>query len=183
MSIKSNSELYQAISEGDSFDYLYFWGHTKPKSEAVNKACFSQWYEGYPVVEGENTFATAEHYMMWRKAKLFNDNVAAEKCLKSTDPREVKAIGRSVRNYDDKLWSEKRYDAVCQGNMHKFSQHPKLKEYILSTDYAVLVEASPYDKVWGIGLNPQEASQKTPHDWKGMNLLGYALMEVRDWLR
>ena len=98
-------------------------------------------------------------------------------------PAKYKKLGRKVRNFDSKVWDEKKYDIVVEGNKAKFSQNPELMEFLLSTGDAILVEASPYDKIWGIGLDIETAKEGSVEDWKGENLLGCALMEARDWLK
>ena len=90
---------------------------------------------------------------------------------------------RKIRNFDGKVWDTKKYEIVVEGNKAKFSQNLELKEFLLSTADAILVEASPYDRIWGIGLYPGQAAKGTVDEWRGLNLLGCALMEVRDWLR
>ena len=92
-------------------------------------------------------------------------------------------MGREVRGFDDARWCEARFEIVVQGNLAKFSQHPALGDYLLSTRDQVLVEASPVDRIWGIGLAADDTKASRPEQWRGLNLLGYALMEVRDRLR
>lgn len=94
----------------------------------------------------------------------------------------MKKLGRKVRNYDDVTWKEKRFDVVVKGNIAKFSQNEKLQNFLLSTGDKILVEASPKDTVWGIGLDESSPEAIQPSKWKGDNLLGFALMEVRDIL-
>ena len=121
--------------------------------------------------------------MMLGKARLFQDKVAAEKILASDDPRKIKKLGRSVQNFDDKLWDSVKYPLVLTGNYNKFVQNPQLRNFLLSTGKSILVEASPYDRVWGIGLSADDPRAKDPRQWLGRNLLGFALMEVRDEIR
>jgi ribA/ribD-fused uncharacterized protein len=117
------------------------------------------------------------------KARLFNDHEILEQILKAETPNQAKSLGRKVRNFDPKIWNENKYEIVKQGNFLKFSQNEKFKEFLLSTDDTILVEASPYDKIWGIGMLETNAKAKDPTQWNGENLLGFALMEVRDELR
>jgi ribA/ribD-fused uncharacterized protein len=128
-------------------------------------------------------YPTAEHYMMAEKARLFGAKEACRAILAAGDPAVAKRLGRSVTGFDDELWSAKRVEIVVRGNMAKFSQHSGLKAFLLSTGDAVLVEASPTDKVWGIGLAEDHVDAGTPSRWPGLNLLGFALMLVRTTLR
>ena len=95
---------------------------------------------------------------------------------------EAKKLGRQVRNFDQLLWEEKRYEIVKIGNYHKFSQDEHLATFLKQTGDRILVEASPYDNIWGIGLSADAQGIENPHNWKGLNLLGFALMEVRKML-
>jgi ribA/ribD-fused uncharacterized protein len=118
--------------------------------------------------------------MMYQKALLFNDKVAAQKLLSANNPGEAKSIGREVRGFEQKKWEENRFNIVVSGNFAKFNSNPKLKEFLLNTGKRILVEASPVDKIWGIGLAEDNPACENPNLWKGSNLLGFALMEVRD---
>jgi ribA/ribD-fused uncharacterized protein len=162
-------------------DFLFFWGH-HARSPFVGKECLSQWYPS-PFVVGEETLPTAEHYMMVAKARLFGDEVAASAMLATVDPAEVKKLGRMVVGFEAGKWEKAGYDIVVAGNLAKFKRHRVLREYLLSTGDKVLVEASPSDKIWGIGLSEQSELAEDPRHWRGENLLGFALMEVRDRLR
>jgi ribA/ribD-fused uncharacterized protein len=134
------------------------------------------------VVDGV-TYPTAEHWMMVCKAKVCGDLAIVDEMLAEPDPAEVKKLGRKVKNYDEKLWTEKRFECVVVGNVHKFSQYPEMKEWLLNTGDKVLVEASPYDWIWGIGLAENHKDAWHPGTWRGQNLLGFSLMEVRDRFR
>lgn len=160
---------------------LYFWGHTNQSSEAVGKSCLSQWYESSFVVDGV-TYRTAEHWMMAKKALLFGDSEIFEKIVLTEKPAAVKDLGRRISGFNDEIWTAERYEIVKEGNLHKFKQHPALSAYLLGTGDKVLVEASPVDRIWGIGLAQDHADASNPNRWLGLNLLGFALMEVRDLL-
>ena len=179
--IKYNTQwVLDELKSGASVEYIFFWGH-RGKPGQVTKACFSQWFPSSFVVGGDEFF-TAEHWMMAHKAKLFDDRAHYQEVLKTTDPKAVKAIGRKVRNFDPKLWDRSKFDIVVQGNLHKFSQNEELSQFLLGTSGKVLVEASPVDPVWGIGLAQDNPDARDPGKWRGPNLLGFALMEVRDLL-
>lgn len=177
MEIRSNKQLIDELSQGKQAKYIFFWGHQNQKNE-VNKSCFSQWFESSFEVEG-NKFSTAEHYMMHAKALLFNDMNAAQRVLLAKTPGEAKAIGREITHFDESTWLAHRFDIVVKGNLAKFSSTPALMQFLLNTKDRVLVEASPVDKIWGIGLAQDSPVIDMPTQWKGLNLLGYALMEVR----
>jgi ribA/ribD-fused uncharacterized protein len=162
--------------------YLFFWGHTPRQAGAVDKSCFSQWYPAVFKVAGE-TYPTAEHWMMAEKARLFGNEAIRQRIIMARHPDEAKKLGREVLNFDPQVWDEQKYELVKTGNYQKFSQHPKLREYLLTTGSRVLVEASPVDAIWGIGLAASHPDALQPAKWPGQNLLGFALMEVRDQLR
>ena len=94
-----------------------------------------------------------EQYMMYKKTELFNDDRTAAEIMSVSDPKQIKALGRKVKNFREEIWNQYKFEIVVRGNILKFSQNKELKEFLLSTNDAVLVEASPYDKVWGGGLN------------------------------
>ena len=162
--------------------FLFFWGHRAKQAGVTDKSCFSQWWPVAFTVEGI-TYPSAEHWMMAKKAKLFQDEARLAKILASKSPSEAKKHGRAVQNFDLEIWKNASFDIVCEGNLHKFSQHETLKTYLLQTGNRVLVEASPVDPVWGIGMAMDHRHASEPAFWKGENLLGFALMAVRDRLR
>lgn len=124
-------------------------------------------------------FTCAEQGMMWHKAILFDDEEAAAKIIKEASPREQQRLGRLVKNYDQKLWDLNKFEIVSRMNYFKFSQNPELKELLLSTYNYELVEASPIDKVWGIGLDEENPDILYKEKWQGENLLGQAIMVAR----
>lgn len=172
--------IIEKFQRGEKLEFLFFWGHTV--KDEISKSCFSQWF---PIEFEENgtIYKTAEHYMMAGKAKLFNDQQILEKVLRSETPNQAKSLGRKVKNFDPKLWDEHKYEIVKRANVLKFSQNTKFKDFLLLTDGKVLVEASPYDRIWGIGMLETDSRTMDPNHWEGQNLLGFALMEVRDELR
>lgn len=180
--MKYNIEIIKDIVRNNPYiEIIYFWGHT-PNPKKINKACLSQWYDVYFEVDGVQ-YHTTEQYMMASKARLFGDKEMLNEIMNAATPFEYKKLGRKVKGFEPTLWDEKKLDIVVEGNKAKFGQNPNLKEHLLSTGDAILVEASPYDKIWGIGMDRENALNSSVKDWRGENLLGCALMEVRDWLR
>lgn len=174
--------LTERFESGDTLKFIFFWGHTDNNNETIGKFCFSQWFE-CPYTVGNITYKTSEHWMMAQKALLFNDHASFNKIINCFKPGEAKEIGRQIIGFDDKIWDDYKYRIVKQGNIHKFNQNPDFADYLLKTDYRILVEASPVDKIWGIGLSKDSPDIKNIYAWRGQNLLGFALMEVRDFLR
>ncbi|EMO27169.1 NADAR family protein [Leptospira noguchii] len=162
----------------DSAQFLFFWGHTS--NGKVNKACLSQWAKYEFNINGIQ-YKTAEHWMMAQKANLFQDRRIFDLIVSADNPKEAKKLGRSVSNFEPGLWKSKAYELVKIGNIHKFNQNPEILEYLLSTGESILVEASPDDNIWGIGLSEKDALEIHFSMWEGSNLLGFALMEVRDF--
>jgi ribA/ribD-fused uncharacterized protein len=162
--------------------YLFFWGHTPKQKGVVDKSCFSQWFPAAFDVAGD-IYVTAEHWMMAEKARLFGNEEVRQRILAAKHPAEAKKLGREVTGFDPQVWNEQKYELVTAGNYYKFSQHSTLKDYLLNTGSRVLVEASPVDAIWGIGLATDHPDSLQPARWPGQNLLGFALMEVRDQLR
>lgn len=174
--------LLKEMQTDETIDYLFFWGHTPSKDGTITKACFSQWWQS-PFEVDSIMYATAEHWMMAKKAKLFGDLGMIDKILNANSPFDAKKLGREVKNFDPKIWGENCFDIVCEGNYHKFSQHLPLKQFLLNTGNSVLVEASPRDRIWGIGMGQNNENARNPLMWRGKNLLNFALMAVRDKLR
>lgn len=172
------NQLCARFNSGEPLSFTFFWGHQRNKT-AVTASCFSQWFEAGFVVEGQH-YPTAEHFMMAEKAALFDDQEIRAQVLDAPTANAAKALGRNVRGFDEKVWLQHRYDIVVRANQAKFSQNPQLNEYLLQTGSHVIVEASPVDPIWGIGLAQDNADVNNPNLWKGLNLLGFALMQVRD---
>ncbi|WP_130621065.1 NADAR family protein [Dyella amyloliquefaciens] len=170
--------LLNEIQLGVQPKYVFFWGHTGSNTGVIGKQCFSQWYPASFCVDGQ-VFQTAEHFMMARKAQLFGDVEIYERILVARTPGEAKHLGREVRGFEEKRWKDCCFQVVIQGNLAKFEQNPALRDFLLSTRNRVLVEASPVDRVWGIGLSSDDPHASDPRLWEGPNLLGFALMEVR----
>jgi ribA/ribD-fused uncharacterized protein len=121
--------------------------------------------------------------MMAEKAQLFGDGEVRSQILKARSPKEAKELGRQVGNFNEAVWVEARLRLVVAGNLEKFGQNSELADYLLGTRDRILVEASPADRIWGIGLAADSAQAMNPEQWPGLNLLGFALMEVRQRLR
>jgi len=179
--IRDNASLIQSIKAGDKIKYIFFWGHTQPKDGSIDKGCFSQWFPAPFEIDG-CVYHTAENYMMAEKARLFEDEATLAKILKTESPSNAKKLGRSVHGFDSEKWDAHRFQIVVKGNVEKFKQNAPLKEYLLKTGDRVIVEASPKDRIWGIGMGQDDPLVHDPENWKGLNLLGYALMEARDLL-
>jgi len=180
MTIENKESLISKIAAGHKPEFLFFWGHRQNGTE-VSKSCFSQWYPASFNV-GDFSYQSAEHYMMAEKARVFGDEQSRLKIIEATSPNEAKALGRKVRGFSEELWVTHRIDIVLAGNLAKFTQNEELKQFLLSTKGKVLVEASPVDPIWGIGLAAHDPSAATPSQWKGLNLLGFVLMKTRDIL-
>lgn len=173
--------LGQEYAAGRKRELCLFWGHQPAKDGSMTKSCLSQWWmdDFYSVA---NSYLCMEQYMMAGKAELFGDQQIRELILECSDPKEIKALGRKVRGFDQKVWDRFKYSIVLSGNWCKFSQNCSLREFLLSTGDSVLVEASPWDSIWGIRLSAGSPEVWDPQKWRGYNLLGFALMEVRDEL-
>ncbi|GAA3008313.1 NADAR family protein [Streptosporangium longisporum] len=180
--VRDVAGLIAAVERGERVRYLMFWGHRPPRSGGVGAGCLSQWWPADFTVDGV-VYRTAEHFMMAGKARLFGDEETAAEIVAAGHPKRAKDLGRRVRGFDERAWEEARFDLVVRGNLAKFDQHPELREFLLGTGERVLVEASPVDRVWGIGLAADDERAGRPELWLGPNLLGFALMEVRRALR
>ncbi|MEP2057471.1 MAG: NADAR family protein [Maribacter litoralis] len=180
--MKYNNKWLENLIENKEVKYLFFWGHQPLKNGKIGKSCFSQWFEKEFEHKGI-TYLTAEHWMMAEKARLFKNDEILSKILKSVSAGEVKKLGRQIINFDANIWNKHKYEIVKKGNYLKFLQNEDLLTFLLNTKNRILVEASPYDNIWGIGMKANDESVQNPAEWKGQNLLGYALMEVRDSLK
>jgi ribA/ribD-fused uncharacterized protein len=175
-------QLLGSVLDGGQPDYLMFWGHRPPSVGGLGKGCLSQWWPVTFTVDGL-AYHSAEHFMMTAKALLFGDAETAERIRQAPHPAAAKALGREVRGFDEQRWADRRFDLVVAGNLAKFGQHQDLRDFLLGTGSRVLVEASPRDAIWGIGLAADDDQAASPENWPGLNLLGFALMEVRHQLR
>lgn len=177
----NREELVARMAAGEEFQFFFFWGHTPSRDDSVDRSCLSQWYQARFTVDGIS-YPTVEHWMMAEKARLFGDTAALPEILAATTPKEAKALGRKVQGFDSELWSANCVEIVVRGNLAKFGQNQAMQEYLLSTGTAILVEAAPGDQIWGIGLGASNDRASQPAQWRGRNLLGFALMQVREKL-
>jgi ribA/ribD-fused uncharacterized protein len=173
--------LSKRFDTGESLKFIYFWGHTKKYNQKIGEFCFSQWFES-PFKLNGLTYKTTEHWMMSQKAKLFGNFDLIDKIIHCDNPAEAKEFGRQVINFDDMIWNQHRFEIVKLGNIHKFNQNKDLGDYLIQTNDRIIVEASPTDLIWGIGLSKDSEAIDNIYAWRGLNLLGFALMEVRDFL-
>lgn len=176
--MKNSTTKMDTLALKENPKYLFFWGHT-----GNNPKCYlSQWYPCRFVVDGVE-YSSAEQYMMAQKAVLFGDDETLKKILAASSPMEIKALGREVKGFDEEAWNSHCNDIVRTGNLAKFSQNSEMKAFLLDkTGDMILVEASPYDKIWGIGMSECIAAHD-PKNWQGENRLGYILTEVRKMMR
>lgn len=175
----TRESLITSMQTGFIPKWAFFWGHTPSKDGSITKSCFSQWWEGHPFELDGVRYATAEHFMMAEKARIFEDQAAREEIVEARTPAIAKKLGRQIANFDDQIWLQHRWDIVVRGNMAKFGQHDHLRAFLTQTGDRILVEASPFDRIWGIGMAASHPDAEKPENWKGLNLLGFALMEVR----
>jgi ribA/ribD-fused uncharacterized protein len=153
-------------------EYYFFWSETP----------FSQWARSKFIVDGI-TYNCAEQYMMAAKARMFGDKDKEADIMEATHPREQKQLGRQVKGFHSERWDNVARDVVYEGNKAKFTQNKRMKEQLLETHPKILVEASPYDKIWGIGLSAKDAQNTPPDSWPGKNWLGEVLTNLRDDLK
>ena len=154
--------------EQEQEKFTFFWG-----------GIFSQWHPSSFQIDGV-TYNTAEQYMMAEKARMFGDKLSEQKIMMMPDPKAQKALGRKVVGFVAEKWNASARDIVYKGNVAKFTQNPSLLKNLLDTRGTVLVEASPYDTIWGIGLAESDPRAKLRAQWKGLNWLGEVLTKVRD---
>jgi ribA/ribD-fused uncharacterized protein len=178
----STDWLLGQLAQNARVKYLFFWGNQPGKDGTITKSCLSQWWPADFVVVGL-TYRSTEHWMMAEKARLFDDDETLVRILAAKSPAEAKKLGREIQHFKPEIWEAHKVEIVVAGNLHKFRQNPALHQFLLATNDRVLVEASPMDAIWGIGLAADSADALQPDRWRGPNLLGFALMEVRDQLR
>jgi ribA/ribD-fused uncharacterized protein len=167
---------------GEDEKFVMFW-RSRPNPEGkLGEECLSPWFERKFESDGV-TYSLVEQYIVAQKAMLFGDRVNLRKIRVNTDPKDIRIISMRIQGVDNAVWQEFSHSISCTGNFLKFSQHPDMKAYLLSTGDATLAEASPYDRTGGIGLDRLDEDATHPERWLGRNLFGYALMQVREKLR
>lgn len=161
-------------------NYIFFYGHEGGDIVNPDKRCLSNFFY-CPIVYMDTTFLSSEQLFMYIKATSFGDDIAASRIINHPSPAKCKSVGRKVLNFDVDIWDKVSYGAMYQACFAKFSQNETLRQYLLSTGNKILVEASPYDTIWGIGTSIEEAKLMSPDSWKmrGENRLGKVLMDVR----
>ena len=175
-------ELRRRIASGWRADYALFFAPDPERPGVLGNECLSQWYPSEMQLDGVR-LPTAEHYMMWRKARLFGDGEVEQRLLADDSPAVAKQLGRGVRNFRSEAWDRVRFEVVLQGSLAKFEQNETLRRYLLDTGDRVLAEASAVDNIWGIGFDAADPQARNPLLWTGQSLLGFALMQARDQLR
>jgi ribA/ribD-fused uncharacterized protein len=151
--------------------FAFFWGGT-----------FSQWHKSKFVIDGVE-FNCCEQYMMYKKALMFHDYDIANKIMNTNNPREQKALGRKVSGFDKDHWESYCRDIVYDGNVAKFTQNPDMLDELKFTGDRTIVEASPKDNIWGIGLAADDPRAQDRSTWEGTNWLGEAIQRVREDIR
>ncbi len=172
------NELLLRVSAGEHFEFRHFYGHTAREDGRLSDAIFSQFYPCSFEIENR-TYRWSEQWMMAGKARLFGDGNVLEKILIADTPHDCKKLGRSISNFNEAIWSNARFDLVTLGNIAKFGQNDVLKNYLLKTGKEILTEVAPHDKIWGIGMGREEPHINRPEMWRGLNLLGFALIRTR----
>lgn len=174
-------ELQHAVRAGQRFEYLCFWGHQPRDDGTIGASCLSQWFEAAFTVDGVE-YRTAEHFMMAEKARLFGDLATRDRVLAASTPAEAKQLGREVTPWDQDTWAAHRFEIVVRASIGKFASNASLRDFLLATGDRILVEASPRDRIWGIGMGKNNPAAENPLEWRGLNLLGFALMQARSQL-
>ncbi len=150
--------------------YVFFWN-----------GIYSQWYPAPMTIDGIE-YNTCEQYMMHQKAITFKDYDIAKQILEEDNPGAQKALGRQIQGFDKAIWDKVCLSIVYKGNLNKFTQNTHLLKSLKDTENRILVEASPVDHIWGIGMAENDKGVEDPVNWKGLNLLGVALNLVRQTL-
>lgn len=167
---KYNVEWAKANRDKIKGQMILFWGGP-----------FSQWAPS-PFVFDEKKYYTAEHWMMWNKAMVFNDPETAKKILEEKDPKAVKAYGRAIKSFDAAVWADKAFAIVVEGQILKAQHNEYYYKVMKETHGRTIVEASPLDAIWGVKLAEEDPRAQDPLLWEGTNLLGFAVMTAQDIL-
>lgn len=158
--------------------FTFFWHEYEENGYLSNWWCSDNWF-----VIDDFRYSCVEQYIMAKEAKMFHDSYCYTQILKASSPKECKELGRKVSRFDERKWNAVRYNILLEGLRAKFGQNEKLKNYLLSTGDTIIAEASPYDSIFGIGITADKAKNISPDKWRGENLLGKALMQVRNELK
>jgi len=151
--------------------YVFFWN-----------GIYSQWFLSNFVIDGFE-YNSCEQFMMHQKALLFEDFEIADKIMKENNPASQKSLGKQVKGFDKGVWDRNCFSIVYRGNYAKFTQNESLKKQLLATENRTLVEASPVDFIWGIERPVDYQGNENPTNWRGLNLLGFAIMTVRNQIK
>lgn len=168
---ESGKKIMEEAAKKNAEKFTFFWSGP-----------FSQWHPSKFEIDGVK-FSTAEQFMMYKKALLFHDYKTCAKIMETSDPRKQKAYGREVKNFKTEVWEKYAKQFVYEGNYAKFTQNQDLLKELLATEGTTLVEASPYDKIWGIGLAEDNPKCQSRDTWEGKNWLGEVLTNVRDEIK
>lgn len=171
----SEVKLEESDIEAPEQKYVFFW-----KIDEAN-GYLSNWYDAGFTVEGIK-YKNCEQYMMAKKALLFDDIRAYYRIMDSNDPEECKSLGKGVKGFNDTVWDSCCDEIVYNANLHKFLDNEELRKQLVETGNAILAEASPRDKIWGIGLSADDENSTNPDLWQGKNKLGNVLMKIRQYL-
>lgn len=174
-------QQFRTMYEKQQPKLLFFWGENPSKQSPVTKDCLSQWYPAGFEEDGVY-YPTSEHYMMAKKALLFQDDENYENILQADHPKEAKALGRQVKNFDRATWDQHKTKIVTRANYLKFKQNEELLDFLIATKEYALIEASPVDRIWGIGLGEEDPRIHEIDEWRGENLLGFSIMAAREQL-
>lgn len=184
MSTAANQQVNdQKGEENVKEQYVFFWTAASPFSQFYS-AEFSAIplfaWDSKSEISMQRKFGTAEQWMMFHKAILFRDYETAEQIMEESSPKRIKQLGRQVKNFDETKWKSHAWDIVYHGNYHKFTSNSSLLQQLMATYPDTLVEASPYDTIWGIGLSSTDPRAQNRSTWRGQNLLGQILTKLRN---
>lgn len=164
------------MTENKPLDAVYFWRPTERPYGVFSNWAITPFHDP----QSDIYFQSTEHYMMYYKAMLMEDPDMAKAIANTPTPKRARELGRKVRNWDEQKWVEHREQVMYDGILLKCRYHPQVAKLLINTNTKVIVEASPFDCIWGIGLRESDLRAKDPKKWKGKNLLGKSLMKVRE---
>ncbi|EIV93049.1 NADAR family protein [Frankia sp. QA3] len=178
---RSLEDLRRLERQAAPLRFRFFWGQRQAVADGTGAGCLSLRWPARFAVDGVD-YPSAQHYVLVRKARLFGDHATAETVLALPAPIPLAAVGRRIRGFDETVWDRHRYAVAVAANSAKFAQNAILRTYLTGTAGLVLADTSPRDRIWGIGCDRDDDRASRPSAWPGRNLLGFALMEVRDAL-